>query len=181
MKTLVNAFRDYAQAPRLELVPLDLNQLVSDVCELYAGETLPLEVLLDLEPELPLIRADAGRLRQLLHNLIKNAIEAVQGRPDGRVRVVTRSVEDGNGRRVELRVADNGPGIRPEFLQHIFEPYTTDKPRGTGLGLAVAQKIVEEHAGMIECHNQENGGAVFVIRIPVSHGVDTGGVGEERE
>ncbi len=181
MKTLVNAFRDYAQAPRLELVPLDLNRLLSDVCELYVGETLPVEVLLDPAPGLPLIRADAGRLRQLMHNLIKNAIEAVQGRPDGVVRVTTHSVEDGNGRRVELRVADNGPGIRPEFIQHIFEPYTTDKPRGTGLGLAVAQKIVEEHAGIIECHNQESGGAVFVIRIPVSHGVDTGDVGEERE
>ncbi|WP_296756438.1 ATP-binding protein [Thioalkalivibrio sp.] len=181
MKTLVNAFRDYAQAPRLALAPLDLNGLLRDVCELYDGEGQPARVVLDLAPRVPTIRADAGRLRQLMHNLVKNALEAVQGRPGGEVRVSTRSLEDDHGRRVELRVADNGPGIRQDFLERIFEPYTTDKPRGTGLGLAVAQKIVEEHGGMIECHNQPEGGAVFVIRIPVSHGGDTGGVGEQRE
>ena len=181
MKTLVNAFRDYAQAPRLALAPLDLNTLLRDVCELYGGEEQPARVVLDLAPELPRIRADAGRLRQLLHNLIKNAIEAVAHRTDGEVRVSTEGLDDDHGRRVELRVADNGPGIRPEFLPRIFEPYTTDKPRGTGLGLAVAQKIVEEHGGIIECHNQPEGGAVFVIRIPVDHGGDTEGVGEERE
>lgn len=173
MKTLVNAFRDYAQAPRLDLVPLDLNQLTQDVCELYQDEAHPQRVLVDLAPTLPLIRADAGRLRQLLHNLLKNALEAVQERSNGQVQITTANVEDGNGRRVELRVADNGAGIRPEFLERIFEPYTTDKPRGTGLGLAVAHKIVEEHAGIIECHNDPNGGAVFVIRIPANHGADT--------
>lgn len=180
MKMLVNAFRDYAEAPRLALAPLDLNHLVQDVCELYVGENQPARVVLDLGARVPDIRGDAGRLRQLLHNLIKNALEAVQGRPDAEVRVATRSLQDGAGQRVELQIADNGPGIRPEFLERIFEPYTTDKPRGTGLGLAVAQKIVEEHGGIIECHNQPTGGAVFVIRIPVSHGGAAAAVGEKR-
>nr|WP_198019453.1 ATP-binding protein [Thioalkalivibrio paradoxus] len=181
MKTLVNAFRDYAQAPRLELVPLDLNQLVRDVGELYAGETQRARVVVDLEQGLPAIRADAGRLRQLLHNLIKNGIEAVHDRADGVVEVSTRDLHDGNGHRVELQVADNGPGIRPDYLERIFEPYTTDKPRGTGLGLAVAKKIVEEHGGIIECHNAPTGGAVFVIRIPVHRGGNPEGVGEAQE
>jgi nitrogen fixation/metabolism regulation signal transduction histidine kinase len=180
MKTLVNAFRDYAQAPRLALARLDLNALLRDVCELYGGVENA-RVVLDLAPQLPAIRADAGRLRQLLHNLIKNAVEAVAQRPSGEVRISTSSLDDGNGLRVELQVADNGPGIRPEFLERIFEPYTTDKPRGTGLGLAVAQKIVEEHGGIIECHNDPSGGAVFIVRIPVDHGGEGAGVGEERE
>ncbi len=181
MKTLVNAFRDYAQAPRLALAPLDLNGLLRDICELYEGDGYVARVTLDLAPRVPSIRADAGRLRQLLHNLIKNALEAVRGEPDGEVRITTESVADDHGHRVELRVADNGPGIRPDFLERIFEPYVTDKPRGTGLGLAVAQKIVEEHGGIIECHNQTTGGAVFVIRIPGIPGGDTERVGDERE
>ena len=182
MKTLVNAFRDYAQAPKLVLVPLNLNQVIRDVCELYAHELQPVPVTLTLAPEIPAIRGDAGRLRQLLHNLVKNAIEAVQNRVDGKVEVATATITDNNGQRVELRVSDNGPGVRPELRGRIFEPYTTDKPRGTGLGLAVAQKIVEEHAGIIECHNDPTGGAVFVIRIPVSHGgTDMPEAAEEQE
>ena len=172
MKTLVNAFRDYAQAPQLELASVDLNQLIRDVCELYMTEDGASRVQAELEPELPPIRGDAGRLRQLLHNLIKNALEAGDGEPDMEVRIRTAFLDDPAGPHIELRVTDTGPGIRPEFLDRVFEPYTTDKPRGTGLGLAVAQKIVEEHGGIIECHNGEmdQGGAVFRIRIPVEHG-----------
>ncbi|WP_038070493.1 MULTISPECIES: ATP-binding protein [Thioalkalivibrio] len=171
MKTLVNAFRDYAQAPRLELGSVDLNQLIQDVCELYVDSDGHSRVQTDLEPELPGIRGDAGRLRQLLHNLIKNALEAGKEQDGFTVHIATAYLDDPAGPHIELRVTDTGPGIKPDLLERIFEPYTTDKPRGTGLGLAVAQKIVEEHGGMIECHNAPagEGGAVFRIRIPVEH------------
>ena len=167
LKTLVNAFRDYAQAPRLTLAPLDLNPLVHDVCELYRSDELTRGVIMELAPHLPRIRADAGRLRQLLHNLIKNALEALNGRAGAEVWVRTRTVDLGQGLSVELEVADNGPGIPEALLQRLFEPYTTDKPRGTGLGLAVAKKIAEEHGGIIECRNSPDGGAAFTVRIPV--------------
>ncbi len=175
MKTLVNAFRDYAQAPRLELASVDLNQLIRDVSELYVTEDGHARVHPELEEGLPAIRGDAGRLRQLLHNLIKNALEAGEagvGDHPVEVRITTSRLEEPSCPCIEMKVTDSGPGIRPEFLESIFEPYTTDKPRGTGLGLAVAQKIVEEHGGVIECHNAEpgEGGAVFRIRIPVEHG-----------
>ncbi|WP_018176246.1 MULTISPECIES: ATP-binding protein [unclassified Thioalkalivibrio] len=172
MKTLVNAFRDYAQAPQLERASVDLNQLIRDVCELYLDQDGRSRVDVTLDASLPRIHGDAGRLRQLLHNLIKNALEAGEGHEDMEVHVATAYLDDSAGPHIELRVIDTGPGIKPEFLERIFEPYTTDKPRGTGLGLAVAQKIVEEHGGMIECHNAESGpgGAVFRIRIPVEHG-----------
>lgn len=167
LKTLVNAFRDYAQAPRLSLVQLDLNQLIHDVCELYRSDHSPIPIRMQLDSDLPVIRADAGRLRQLLHNLLKNSLEALQGDPDGTVQVSTLRREDGQGARVELVVADNGPGIPENLLERIFEPYTTEKPRGTGLGLAVAKKIAEEHGGIIDCRNALEGGAIFTVRIPL--------------
>ncbi|OOC11152.1 MULTISPECIES: sensor histidine kinase [Thioalkalivibrio] len=186
MKTLVNAFRDYAQAPKLELGHTDVNQLVRDVSELYLGADGSSRVHLDLGEGMPLIRADGGRLRQLLHNLVRNAMEAAEEQERGddlEVYVSTDHVESASGNWIELRVRDNGPGIRPELLERIFEPYTTHKPRGTGLGLAVAQKIVEEHGGIIECHNDDSGagGAVFVIRIPVDEGGPSGASAAEEE
>lgn len=172
MKTLVNAFRDYAQAPQLDRGTVDLNQLVRDVSELYRDQEGRSRVAVELDPQLPSIYGDAGRLRQLLHNLIKNALEAGRDEDGMEVRVATAYLDDPASPHIEMRVSDTGPGIKPELLERIFEPYTTDKPRGTGLGLAVAQKIVEEHGGLIECHNAEAGpgGAVFHIRIPVEHG-----------
>jgi len=165
MQEMVKAFSEYARTPKLERRALDLNGLIGEVLDLYRDH-VPVQWVLELETGLPAVEADAGRFRQLLHNLFKNALDALADQADGRVTIVTRSVEESGFPFVELRVSDNGPGFPPELLDRLFEPYVTTKPKGTGLGLAIVKKIVEEHGGMIVAENG-NGGACMVIRLPL--------------
>ncbi|HLL18625.1 MAG TPA: ATP-binding protein [Rubrivivax sp.] len=147
MQTLVNEFRDYARLPAAQMLPLDLNQLAGEVLALY-GEALDNQLLVPrLDPELPRILGDASQLRQVIHNLVQNALDAVADRPDGRVEVITSSAlgEHGELRAVRLTVIDNGPGFADKVLKRAFEPYVTTKAKGTGLGLAVVKKIADEH------------------------------------
>jgi nitrogen fixation/metabolism regulation signal transduction histidine kinase len=105
---------------------------------------------------LPPIEGDATQLRQVIHNLLSNASEAMAGRPGARLRVSTAPItrtEDGSVRAVRLRVEDNGPGFAANILRRAFEPYVTTKPSGTGLGLAMVKKIVDEHGARIELAN----------------------------
>ena len=127
---------------------------------------VPVQWVLELEPQLPAVDADSGRFRQLLHNLIKNALEALADHPHGCITIVTQRIEESGFPFVELRVSDNGPGFPAELLGTLFEPYVTTKPKGTGLGLAVVKKIVEEHGGMIVAENGDEG-ACMVIRLPL--------------
>ena len=161
MKAMVNAFSEYARAPQIQLLPLNLNGLISEVLDLYSELT----VHLDLDEHSPRVEADSGRLRQLLHNLIRNSLEAVQG-GEARIDISTRSVDDRNSRFVEMAVRDYGPGFPDEARGALFEPYVTTKPKGTGLGLAIVKKIVEEHNGVVWAENLEQGARV-VIRLPV--------------
>lgn len=163
MKDMVNAFADYARNPLLQTRPLDLNRLINEVLDLYRGQASGAQFQTQLEAGLPPVEADAGRLRQLLHNLIKNALEAT---PDSRARITlgTHSLPDF----VELSVRDHGPGIPREIMAQLFEPYVTTKPRGTGLGLAIVKKIAEEHGGSLSAENPQDGGARLVLRLPVS-------------
>jgi nitrogen fixation/metabolism regulation signal transduction histidine kinase len=160
LKTLVNAFGDYARPPQLKLEPLSLNAIVSEVLDLY--ETDPrLRVLRRLDPAAPRIRADSGRLRQLLHNLVKNAIEASGDSPE--IELSTECVGDAARREVALRVADRGAGLPADFDDSWFEPYRTGKPRGSGLGLAVVRKVADEHGARVAAENRAGGGAVFTV------------------
>jgi nitrogen fixation/metabolism regulation signal transduction histidine kinase len=170
MKEMVDAFRDYARAPDLDITRFDLNQLVLEVCELYRVRELGLTLRLELEGALPALEADSGRIRQILHNLVTNAVEALHGRPGGVVDVSTRRRDEEGQRMIELRVEDNGPGFPTETLEQIFEPYVTTKPKGTGLGLAIVKKIVEEHGGHIEAENRATGGARVSVLLPVDAG-----------
>ncbi len=163
MKTMVNAFSEYAQPPHLQLVPVDLNALVRQVAELYRSDDM--SVSLKLAEGLPKLRGDPGRLRQLLHNLLKNALEAAAG-GDGRLELITSTVDDGHFRGVQLQVRDYGPGFSEEVLAHLFEPYVTTKSRGTGLGMAIVKKIVEEHSGQIGAENLADG-ALVKLRFPL--------------
>jgi nitrogen fixation/metabolism regulation signal transduction histidine kinase len=113
------------------------------------------------------VLADRGRIRQLLHNLLKNAVEALEAQPHGEIRVVTRSSRRGDDDFVELRVEDDGPGFQRDMLGRVFDPYVTSKTKGTGLGLAIVRKIVEEHGGHIEADNGAGGGACIRIELPV--------------
>ncbi len=155
MKQLVNEFRDYSRLPSAHLISLDLNELVAEVLALY-GNALETGLLrADTSPNLPSIQGDTTQLRQVIHNLVQNALDAVAQRPDGRVTVRTESVnnERGEVRSVRLKVIDNGPGFTDKVLKRAFEPYVTTKPRGTGLGLAVVKKIAEEHRARVRIQN----------------------------
>jgi PAS domain S-box-containing protein len=183
MKEMVNAFSEYARAPEMDVSRFDLNQLIAEVAELYragsreAGRIRP---KLTLDPALTEIEADRGRLRQIIHNLLANAIEALEGARDPQVRVETRLVERAEGRLAEITVEDNGPGFRPDVIGQVFDPYVTTKSKGTGLGLAIVKKIVEEHGGRIEADNARTGGARVRIELPLAAGVRTGPTRERR-
>ncbi len=155
MKQLVNEFRDYARLPAAQLKPLDLNELVSDVLALYATAQEAGQLRAECAHELPAIVGDATQLRQVIHNLVQNALDAVAERPDGLVRVQTEAArnEKGELRAVRLLVIDNGPGFSDKVLKRAFEPYVTTKTKGTGLGLAVVKKIADEHGARIRIAN----------------------------
>ena len=170
MKEMVNAFSSYARSPQVRLEPASLNDLAREVVELYRynrGAT-PIEATLD--PRVPTLELDTGRVRQVLHNLIKNALEACEGREGCAVAVRTRLVEEKGKRQVEIAVEDNGPGFTPDVLERVFDPYVTTKSRGTGLGLAIVKKIVEEHGGMVRAEARAEGGARVLARLPAASG-----------
>lgn len=168
LKEMVKAFSDYARMPALNLNIVDLHKIIGEVLDLYldANDTTQFSVTLDKST--PMIEADIGRLRQLLHNLIKNALEAnLENNKENTVYISTRCAEEHSCRFVELKITDTGPGIADEMFDQLFEPYVTTKPKGSGLGLAIVKKIVEEHGGMIFAENAEIGGASIIIRLPV--------------
>jgi signal transduction histidine kinase len=113
-----------------------------------------------------MVEADAGRIRQLLHNLIRNAIESLSETENGCVDIRLQEMELNAEHFVEIIVEDNGPGIPEDMLENLFEPYATSKPKGSGLGLAVVKRIVEEHDGMLYAENRSEGGARIVVRLP---------------
>jgi nitrogen fixation/metabolism regulation signal transduction histidine kinase len=166
MQEMVKAFSDYARPPKLQLTTVSLGRLVQEVMDLYQGDDR-LQFYLDSKGEMPTIEADVGRIRQLLHNLVKNAIEAGGERPPIELHLLVHCAEKESCRFVELRFQDNGPGFPREILDQLFEPYITSKPKGTGLGLAVVKKIVEEHGGIIWAENRPDGGAMITVRLPV--------------
>jgi nitrogen fixation/metabolism regulation signal transduction histidine kinase len=165
MKEMVNAFSEYARVPQINLKLMDLNQLVREVLDLYSSSALNATIREDLTAAAIPIEGDNVRLRQLLHNLLKNALEAVREIPDACVTVATRLVMAAGQQQVELCVYDNGPGIAPGVLQNIFEPYVSTKTKGSGLGMAIVKKIVEEHGGTIIADNNEAGGAQIRIQL----------------
>jgi nitrogen fixation/metabolism regulation signal transduction histidine kinase len=159
MKGLVDAFAEYARLPSPKIERLDINALAHEVAHLYE-ESFFLETT--LEETLPPIAGDPALLRQVLVNLIKNAREAVSEGIDPHIRIRTLR----HGDHVDLCVEDNGPGFANELKGRMFEPYATTKPKGTGLGLPVVKKIVEEHHGSITVSNMEHGGAQVCVRLP---------------
>ena len=166
MKSMVNAFADYASAPKLSLTQADINQLLQDVSDMYRDGQEDASFSLELDTSLPPISVDLPRMRQLMHNLIKNALEAQQGVPEPQVKIITRNVETLTQRTLEIITMDDGPGFELESLSRVFEPYVTSKPRGTGLGLAIVKKIVEEHDGTIKAENRPAGGAMVTVQLP---------------
>jgi nitrogen fixation/metabolism regulation signal transduction histidine kinase len=165
MKAMVNSFTEYARSPNPHPEPVNLNRIVEEVADLYRENHRKVKLVLTLEKRMTEIEADPVRLRQLLHNLIKNSIEAIDD--DGQVSVSTRCMEEFGCQYVQLVVEDSGAGISNEILENLFEPYITDKTSGSGLGLAVVKKIVDEHGGRVSAENNEKGGARFKVLLPV--------------
>jgi nitrogen fixation/metabolism regulation signal transduction histidine kinase len=157
LKTMVDEFRDYARLPAARLEPLNLNSLIDDVLGLYASTEAQGVMRSNLAAKLPEVMGDATQLRQVIHNLLKNALEAAEKRERPEVDVLTESVVLADGTSaVRLVVRDNGSGFSPAMLARAFEPYVTSKPRGTGLGLAIVRKILEEHGARVDIGNRED-------------------------
>jgi nitrogen fixation/metabolism regulation signal transduction histidine kinase len=165
MQQMVDNFRDYAKTPPPVLKPLELNHLITEILDLYGGLRSNEQLTTHLENDLPKIMGDATQLRQVVHNLLQNAQDAtseLNGERAPQIDVHTESIRysdaDGATRiAVSLSITDNGPGFDSKVMARAFEPYVTSKPRGTGLGLPVVKKIVEEHGGRIELQNRKDG------------------------
>jgi nitrogen fixation/metabolism regulation signal transduction histidine kinase len=168
MKEMVNAFSDYARAPDLDIDRFDMDKLVHEVVDLYRSQDTGVEVVVTSDPSMPELEADAGRVRQILHNLIRNATEALENTPNPRIDVHASAAEFGDIEFVQIKVEDNGPGFDTGSISQVFDPYVTTKPKGTGLGLAIVKKLVEEHVGTIVAKNHNDGGAIISIRLPIN-------------
>jgi two-component system sensor histidine kinase HydH len=170
---VVGSVLDYARPSKGELGAVDLNAVVSrTVTVLEVGRAEECEIVTELSDGLPAVRADAEQLRQVLINLVRNAVQAMGGQ--GTVRVKTALLSEPPsalasspaGEWVEVSVRDSGPGIAPQVLKNLFVPFFTTKDRGTGLGLAISQRMVEEMGGRIEVVSDLGDGATFTVLLP---------------
>jgi nitrogen fixation/metabolism regulation signal transduction histidine kinase len=169
MKEMVNAFSDYARAPDIDISLFSLDKLAHEVVDLYRTQESGIKIILNTDPTLSHIEADINRVRQMLHNLIRNSIEALENsKGDGCIEVRISKTEMRETEIAEIVVEDNGPGFKIASLSQVFDPYVTTKPKGTGLGLAIVKKLVEEHGGTIEAENRDEGGAAIRIQLPVN-------------
>ena len=166
MKEMVNAFSDYARMPVLRPTAVDLNALVLDVVELYRTASPAVRFETRLDRTVTSVHADPDRLRQVLHNLLKNAVEACGDGAAPWILTATRGGKARDDAMVELSVHDSGAGFQDEHVDRIFEPYVTSKSKGTGLGLAIAKKIIEEHGGAVSGGNAPEGGARVTVLLP---------------
>jgi nitrogen fixation/metabolism regulation signal transduction histidine kinase len=179
MKRLVNEFRDYARLPNAELNPVDLNSLVIDILQLYGAEdglgtharhgSTTIESVFD--PQCPQILGDAQQLRQVIHNLLQNAVDATEQSVKKHVTLTTQWNTE--TRRVRLVVKDTGAGFPEYILKRAFEPYVTSKSHGTGLGLAVVKKIADEHGARIDISNRVTDGVIQGAQVSLSFTVDS--------
>ncbi|MCY3852304.1 MAG: ATP-binding protein [Gammaproteobacteria bacterium] len=163
MKTMIDEFSEYS-ADRFTPELLDLNALSTEVLDLYVEDRSKISIRTELSETPAWIQGDPDRMRQLLHNLIKNALEAQEEQAEGTIILSTEM----QGATVMLKVQDTGPGFSPEIIARAFEPYVTTKPSGNGLGLAVVYRITEDHQGRIRVYNDPTGGGCVEIEFNAS-------------
>jgi len=183
MQQMVNAFSEYARAPEMHITRFNLNQLVSEVADLYRSQAPRTRIRLDLDEQIETIEADRGRVRQILNNLVTNALEALESVDSPVLEISTHLESSADGAYAAVTVCDNGPGFQRELLGRVFDPYVTSKPKGTGLGLAIVKKIIEEHGGRIDADNRPEGGARVRVVLPVKDSTRsaTGGSRDRRD
>ncbi len=167
LRKIVDEFSRFARLPAPALAPLPAGELAQALLALYPAPPPGVTLVPSVSPGLPVLRADRDQLLQVLHNLVKNALEAMEG--GGTLRLSARR----EGDEVVFEVADSGPGIPADLLPRVFDPYVTTKAGGTGLGLAIAERIVQEHGGRLEVASPPGQGATFTVRLPASPGVPT--------
>ncbi len=166
MKEMVDDFSEYAKPSKKQSVAIDLATLVQEVLALYALKS-DVEFKTYFEPGLLPINGDPVSIRQVLHNLIKNALEAIESK--GVIGIDLHRMQKNNAEFIEIWLTDDGPGIKEEHIEKIFEPYVTTKAKGTGLGLAIVKKIIEEHGGAIRVDVNRKTGAGFILQLPAIH------------
>ena len=166
MKSMVNAFSDYAQPVISRPRRLDINMLIRDITELHVAHLTRIKFLFDLADDLPPVMTDPAGIRQVLNNLIINASDAL-GDKGGELKLSTR-IDYAKDNLLVLELQDNGPGFPAELLDRIFEPYVTTKSSGSGLGLPISRRIIEENGGTMRATNLPKGGAVVIIQLPVT-------------
>lgn len=168
LKKMVNEFSEYARIPELELYQLDFNRLIHEVLALYETANTQSErshgskIILELTADPSLIRGDPTRLRQVIHNLLQNAQDALVDIVDPTITVRTEILPNG----IQFSVSDNGKGFAEQIKAQVFEPYVTTKAKGTGLGLPIVKKIIDEHNGTIQIENTQPHGAKVTIVLP---------------
>ena len=166
LKAMVDDFRDYARLRAPVPAPLDLNALVGDVLALYENSSVP--IVKQLAEPLPAVWADGTQIRQVIHNLVQNAQDALEHLAARGLSPAIEVRTELAGDRVRLAVSDNGGGFPEELMARIFEPYVTTKTRGTGLGLAIVKKIVDEHHGAVTIENRPSSGASVSVLLPLA-------------
>ena len=163
LNRIVSELLDLVRPLPLHFLPIDLNALVEEALLLApenAGEA-PIEIVRELDPDLPPVWADPGRIKQVLLNILVNAVQAISGR--GQIRIRT-SVTEG---KLRLSIHDSGCGIPATLRERVFDPFFSTKPSGTGLGMAIARRIVESHQGSIEIDSVEGQGCSVTLVLPV--------------
>ena len=166
LKEMVNAFSDYARSPDMEILTINVAVLLTEIIDLYQEQESKINITFNIDSNDLKFDADPGRIRQIIHNLIRNSIEAIPEDVAGTISVSVKQCDINNIKMIEICIEDNGSGFDKNSLGQIFDPYVTSKSKGTGLGLAIVKKLVEEHMGFIEAENAKKQGAVIKIFMP---------------
>jgi nitrogen fixation/metabolism regulation signal transduction histidine kinase len=166
LKEMVNAFSDYARSPDMEILTINVAVLLREIIDLYQEQESKINITFNIDSNDLKFDADPGRIRQIIHNLIRNSIEAIPEDIAGTISVSVKQCDINNIKMIEICIEDNGSGFDKNSLGQIFDPYVTSKSKGTGLGLAIVKKLVEEHMGFIEAENAKKHGAVIKIFMP---------------
>ena len=167
LRDMVNAFGKFAKDPQLKFERFDFNQLVMEAIDLFEEEKNAKYFSIILDDRITFVEGDIKRVRQILNNIFKNAIDATKNYLNPKITIISKLLVDEHKGYFELKVIDNGHGFEPTFLQDAFQPYVTTKPKGTGLGLAIVKKIIQEHFGSVSAENNLDQGACLTILLPV--------------
>jgi len=167
LRDMVNAFGEFAKEPQLKFERFDFNQMLKETVNLFEEEKKAKYFTVLLDDSVSFVEGDIKRMRQILNNIFKNAIDATKDTSSPQITIISKLLTDDREDYFELKIIDNGHGFDPIFLENVFQPYVTTKPKGTGLGLAIVKKLVHEHLGYVSAENNSDQGACLTILLPI--------------